>query len=477
MSFSVPERVIWISTDHMRFDCIAAHGNPLMSTPNLDRLVNNGVTFTNCYVQSPLCMPSRCSFMTGLYPQQTGVTQNGQTLPTCFKPTFASVFNEIGYNTVHIGKLHFQPHEENDLDPRARYNYGFEIFWLAEEPGCYEDAYTKWLRSEYPQYAKAFKTVRPISPTRPPVYEGCVIDAPWEASYSGWVANQAERYLGWHNPKVYKPWHTYFKQKQFMHLGFYAPHHPLNPTTEMFKPYSNVEILLNQINEREWEDKPRPLSDILQSYKDIPVEKFIEYRRYFYAMVTGVDMAIGKILKKLESENMLDDTLIVFMSDHGDMCGDHRLISKEVTFFDEIMKVPCVLYWPKGFGTKGRKIDGLIEMVDLLPTLVELCGGNVPEVMQGKSYAKELLNNKVPSAREDVIAFHHPDFAMIRTNEYKYIRYNSFNTEVLYDFSDDFSEVVNRIKDKPEVLNKMRERMLSRFLAAGRSVLEAPYLF
>ena len=102
-------------------------------------------------------------------------------------------------------------------------------------------------------------------------------------------------------------------------------------------------------------------------------------------MVTGVDMAIGEILKKLETENMLDDTLIVFMSDHGDMCGDHRALYKAPSFYDEIMKVPCVLYWPKGFGSKGRKIDGLTEMVDLLPTLVELCGGNVPEVMQGKS--------------------------------------------------------------------------------------------
>lgn len=468
MERPVPKRVIWISTDHMRFDCIRAHGNSAMHTPNLDRLVNNGITFTNCFVQNPLCMPSRCSFMTGLYPQQTGVTENGHCLPPDFEPTVAKVFKSAGYHTAQIGKLHFQPHEDNDLDPRPRYDYGFDVFWLAEEPGCYEDAYVKWLRTEYPQYVEALRVPRPTSPERGKEKEGRVLDAPWEASFSGWIAVTLERFFRGGLRK---------NSKQFIHLGFYAPHAPLNPTREMFEPYKNVEIPLPRIADNEWKDKPVPLSNMLQACKDWTIERFIEFRRHFYAMVTGVDMAIGRVLKSLESQGMLDDTLIVFMSDHGDMCGDHKMIFKQPSFFDELMRMPCVLYWPKGFGTKGRKIDDLTEMVDLLPTLLELCGGVVPDVMAGKSYAKELLDRKPIQGREDVIAFHGPDWAMLRTKKYKYIRYNSFGTEVLYDLNKEPFEVRNYVSNSPEILKEMRERMLERFLTASHSCLPRYYNF
>ena len=136
-----PRNVLWLTTDHMRFDNIGAHGNDLMVTPSMDRLVNSGITFTNCFVQNPVCVPSRCSFMTGLYPQQTGVTWNGHCLPPDFYPTVGHVFRQAGYQTIQIGKLHFQPHEENDLEATPRYKYGFDIMMSAEEPGCYEDAY------------------------------------------------------------------------------------------------------------------------------------------------------------------------------------------------------------------------------------------------------------------------------------------------------------------------------------------------
>lgn len=141
MSQPRPTRVIWISSDHMRYDHIAAHGNPAMITPALDRLVEQGTGFDQCYVQNPICMPSRCSFMTGLYPQQTGITLNGQCLPADFHPTAAHAFKAGGYHTAQIGKLHLQPHDELDFDPRPRHAYGFDVLWLSEERGNYSDAY------------------------------------------------------------------------------------------------------------------------------------------------------------------------------------------------------------------------------------------------------------------------------------------------------------------------------------------------
>jgi len=466
MSRPKPERIIWISTDHMRYDCIAAHGNPAMHTPNLDRLVREGVSFDQCHVQNPLCMPSRCSFMTGLYPQQTSVTANGHCLPPDFQPTVATAFKGGGFQTIQIGKLHFQPHENYDLDPRARHDYGFDVFWLAEDPGSYEDSYVKWLRAEYPQYVNEFVVPRPTSPERIREREGRVIDAPWQASHSGWIAAIAEQYLRKHQGRG----------KQFLHLGFYAPHPPLNPTAEMFAPYADKELPPPRCGDEEWHDKPEPLAGMIRSFSDWTIERFIQYRRHFYALVTGVDLAVGAVLRCLEEWDMLDDTLIVFMSDHGDMCGDHRMVLKQQSFYDELMRMPCVLFWPRGFGQQGRRIGGLIEMVDLLPTLLELAGCDVPDVMVGRSYAAELLSGEPIQPRDDVLAYHEPGWAMLRTATHKYICYGP-GREVLYDLREQPAEVVNRANDHPATLKELRERMLYRLLEASRSPLPMRYRF
>ena len=465
-----PKRVVWITTDHMRYDCIAAHGNPAMHTPNLDRLVNEGVSFEHCYVQNPLCMPSRASFMTGLYPQQTGVTANGHCLRPDFKPTVATTFSAGGFQTVQIGKLHFQPHEDNDLDPRPRHDYGFDIFWPSEEPGPYEDAYMTWLRTEHPEWVETFRVPRSISPRRTEEREGRVLDAPWLGSHTGWIAETMSRFL---HPGALARCR---RPRQFVHLGFYAPHPPLNPTREMFEPYENADIPEPIWQEDEWADKPEPLAGMLQSMTNWDSPQFLKYRRHFYAMVTGVDMAVGRLLEQLGAQGMLEDTLIVFSSDHGDHCGDHRMITKDISYYDALVRMPCVLFWPGGLGTEGRRVGELVEMVDLLPTLLELAGCPVPEVMVGRSYADALRTRQPIPGREDVLAYHEPGNAMLRTKTHKYIRYGS-GAEVLYDLTERPMEVRNRTRDDPAILAEMRERMLQRLLDAGRSPQPRLYRF
>ncbi|HUW83266.1 MAG TPA: sulfatase-like hydrolase/transferase [Phycisphaerae bacterium] len=452
-----PKWVIWITTDHMRYDCIGAHGNEMMHTPNLDRLVRQGVSFDDCYAQNPLCMPSRCSFMTGLYPQQTGVTQNGNTLRPDFEPTVAHAFKAGGLQTAQIGKLHFQEHEDHDLDPRARHDYGFDTLWASEEPGCYNDAYMTWLYTEHPHLVQKFRVPRSTSPQRIKEREGRVVDAPWQMSHSGFVGGRTETYLG-----------VRHATRQFVHMGFYAPHPPLNPTTEMFAPYAGKEMPPPRCNGEEWHDKPEPLARLMRSFADWTVERFVDYRRHFYAMVTGVDLAVGSLLAFLERIGMIDDTLICFGSDHGDMCGDHRMILKHASFYDELMRMPWVLFWPRGFGTKGRRVSGLVEMVDQLPSLLDLASCPVPEVMVGRSYAGALLLNESVEARQDVLAYHEPGWAMLRTDDHKYIRYG-YGQEVLYDLHEATPEVVNRADADPKTLASMRERMLQRVLEASRT--------
>ncbi len=460
---STPERVIWITTDHMRFDCIAAYGNAAIHTPNLDHLAEHGVNLLNCYAQNPLCMPSRASFMTSLYPQQTGVTTNGRCLPPAFKPTVATTFKAAGYQTTQIGKLHLQPHDDHDLDPRPRYSYGFDTFLLSEARGCYQDAWLTWLAAKYPEHLDTFRVTRATDPQRKGQEKrGIVLDAPWQASHSGFVAETAWRYLRGHSHR-----------RQFLHLGFHNPHPPLNPTHEAFAPYTTTTIPRPHFGDDEWADKPEPLRHMLQGRRDWCESDFLSYRRYFYALVTEIDLALGMLFGFLRQNGLMADTLIAFSADHGDMCGDHNITHKGPHFYDEVMHVPQILYWPNGLGTHRRDIPALVEMVDILPTLLELCSGYVPETMVGRSFANALRSGEKVIGRQDVLAFHEPNWMMLRSDDWKYIRYDSTGGEVLYDLSEEPHEGTNHATDPAyaDLLHEVRQRALSRTLQASRSPL------
>ncbi|MDA3799071.1 MAG: sulfatase-like hydrolase/transferase [Kiritimatiellae bacterium] len=455
-----PKNVIWITTDHMRYDCIGANGNSVIHTPNLDRLTNEGVSFSDCYGQNPLCMPSRCSFMTGCYPQQTGVMCNRHELADDFLSTPGRVFGVGGYRTTQIGKLHFQHHEDHDLGASPTRMYGFERFYRSEEPCCYEDAYRTWLRGEYPEYVKTFTLPRPMSLERhDEAVTYTVLDAPWQCSHSGWVSLQFERTLAAWGLRG---------GKQFFHLGLYAPHPPLNPTKEMMDPYS--EIPDEAFDDFIWAGADE---DFRHSDK-MTKEKLMDRQRHFYAMVTGVDMAVGRVLDVLEQNGELDDTLIIFGSDHGDACGDHGAISKDSRFFEGVMHVPLVMHWSNGFGTEGRRLNGLVEMTDIMPTLSELCGIPGHEYFQGRSYAKVLLGEEEFVPRDDVYAIHGASDVMLRSDKYKYILYwcSGKREEILFDLEKDPDETKN-VASCPEYsdsLRAMRDRMLERTLDASKSI-------
>jgi arylsulfatase A-like enzyme len=449
---ATPRNILWVTTDHMRYDCIGAHGNSAMHTPVLDSLVRNGVSFSHCYANNPLCMPSRCSFMTGCYPTRTGVLENGHELDPAFEPVVAREFARAGYQPVQIGKLHFQGHEDHDLDPRARHAYGFEIFELSEEPGCYDDAYTRWLRGEHPDLVDTFRVPRPLSRERHRERERfAVLEAPAHASHSGWVGTQACRYLGAWGPR---------RRPQFLHLGFYAPHPPLNPTREMFAPYDGAEL-----------PAPARHPDDPRDPHSLSPETLREYRRHFYAMVTGVDLALGRIIEQLKAIGQFERTLIVFSSDHGDLCGDHGAVGKNTTYCEGIMRLPLLLHWPEGLGNVPRTVDALVEMVDLLPSLLELAGSPPHPLMQGRSWARPLLGQRAPAGREDVFALHGRGDFMLRTATHKYLRHDNGETvgERLFDLREDPDEFHDRAADTAHsaTLAALRARCLTRLTEAA----------
>ncbi len=454
-----PRHIIWITTDHLRYDCIGANGNPAVHTPNLDRLAEGGVALGNCQGQHPVCMPSRVSFMTGQYPCRTGVTCNGPAFPEERGPSCAEVFGAAGWETAQIGKLHFEPHDEMDLDPAGRRRYGFDFMALSEEPGCYVDAYTRWLRTEHPRHADAMRVPRPRERMRRgDPGEGWTVEAPAEVSHCGFVASQTIYYLRYGRPS-------------FIHAGMYAPHPPLNPPAEVFERYRDADMPEPHRSEGEEADKPEPLRSMLLSGRDMPADRFRERRCYFYAMCSVMDSQVGRIVDALQERGELDDTLILFMSDHGDMDGDHGMVSKQHSFYDEVMHLPVILHWPNGLPA-GVRMEQVTEAVDLLPTLCELAGVDVPWQVQGRSLAGAIRDGGAGVEDRGGLAMHggpgQPLCAMLRTAEAKYIRYGP-GREVLYDLKADPHEFVNRAGDAScaGLLGMMRERMLHRMLDAA----------
>jgi arylsulfatase A-like enzyme len=470
-----PRHVIWITCDHLRWDNIGAHGVEFAHTPAIDRLVREGVSFNNCFAQNPLCMPSRASFMTGCYPHQVGVLDNGQELDPNCPLSVARCFKAAGYQTAQIGKLHFQSHEDNDLDPRTRHDYGFDVFWCDEEPGCYEGPYLRWLASEDPSLVSLFRTPRPVAPGRQDGTDHKVLDAPWRYSFSGWIAEQARRYLSsWGGARGRH-------ERHFLHLGFYAPHPPLNPTADMMAPLAGREPPSPIGRDGEHEDKPGLLGAALRQAR-LDSAQIASYRRHFAAMVTGVDFAVAHLLETLEELGVADDTLIVFGSDHGDFCGDHGLILKGPAWYDSVARVPLVLRWPNGLSS-AQRVEGLVEMVDALPTLLGLVGQPVPRAMAGRDLSAQLLAGDTNSlGREDVLAVHGPGHIMLRSERYKYLRYHNGDDapdEVLYDLRSDPDELVN-VAEHPDhraALDHMRRRSFSRLVDAIRPTTPRVYRF
>ncbi|GMV80831.1 MAG: choline-sulfatase [Planctomycetota bacterium] len=466
-----PKQVLWITTDHQRHDCIGANGNPAILTPHLDRLVQGGVSFDDCWVQNPVSMPSRASFMTGLYPTQTGVTWNGHELPHHHK-TCAHLFGAGGYHTAQIGKLHFQCHLDHDLWLQPRHPYGFEYFVPSEEPGCYEDAYGTWLRSEHPQFREVMRVGRAGNPNRD-AWVCTAVDAPSDVSHAGFCAEQTMRYLRM------KP----AEAPKFIHMGIYAPHPPLNPPKAILERYAGVEIPAPHAQAGEDTAMPPSMQRAMRrACAGRSPAELRNWRAHFYAMCTALDEQVGRVLAFLEERGELADTLIVFQSDHGDMAGDHGLMSKgHVTLYPEVMRVPLVFHWPRGI-PGGKRAAGLVEAVDILPTMLDLAGAPVPAECSGRSFAQGLRTGNPAGTREDVLAQSGGEpgrlTCMLRTAGHHYLNYGP-GQEVLFDLREDPRMYANRAADPAcrGALAEMRERMLHRMLAAAEPAVKRVHAY
>ena len=459
--------VLLIYTDQQRTDSMGCYGSAIARTPNLDRLACEGVRLDRFFVQCPVCMPSRMSFLTGRYSGSLGIGTNGIPLPA-ETPTLPRMLAPYGYHTAQIGKLHFQPHARRwHCDPHP--DYGFRTLILSDEPGCYDDAYIKWVERVDPAQVPLVRTQLPPAAHRydKPNYsrqgravdEAYVFEGREELTHTAFVASETCRFLQSRAPGG---------EPFFAIAGIYAPHTPINPPArfaEMFDPG----------------DMPDPILGEAEGYQGelakVAPEQWRKIRAYYMALVAHVDDQVGRILRTLEERGLAEETLVIFTSDHGEYLGDHGRVQKGMPGHECIVRVPFLLRYPCVVPAGGAA-TALVEAVDMVPTVLHYCGIQQPRGVQGRSLA-DLLEGRTREHRDDVLTEHFTPFgprsATVRTDRYKY-HWSSTGLELLYDLEQDPRELVD-LSTAPAtgpVLSDMRRRLIGRLAGAAYQVTERP---
>ena len=439
--------ILLISTDQQRYDMIGAAGNPAVSTPHLDRLAAQGALFENCYVQNPVCSPSRASLMTGTYVSTHGLYENGVDIAPDTR-VFSKDLDEAGYDCGLVGKFHLHSCFHGRTEPRL--DDGFRVFRWAHDPypGSSENAYHRWLRARRPDLYERALTERGLFDTMPT-----------EFHYSRWIAEETISFLRTDRRT---------EQPFFFVTNFFDPHHGFGAPEEYVRRYDDVELPPVNTRDGELADKP----DIQQrtslhggggmpSYADLDAQQLDELRRAYYAMVSLVDDEVGRILAVLEEEGLAEDTIVVFTSDHGELLGDHQLLRKGPFLYDCSVKVPLIVRWP-GVIDPGTRHDELVQWVDLAPTFLEAAGIERPRSYQGESLLP-LLRGEPTEWRDWALSQYRSSgdpanpsahLTMLRRGRYKLISHHGApsterpRTGELYDLEADPGELVNLWDDE-----------------------------
>jgi choline-sulfatase len=462
--------VLWLCTDQQRTDTLRCYGNPLVETPNIDKLASMGVLFEQAYCQSPVCTPSRASFMTGRYARTTRCRQNGQMIPEDER-LVSKMFEENGYICGLAGKLHLAPcHPDVCKGVEERIDDGYHAFNWSHAVGGHAwalDDYLQWLDER----GSSLKRV-PIEGVRQTFYGN-----DQEERQGMWCTDKALRFIR-SNRKFGNTW--------FMSVNFYDPHHPFDPPKDLMDKYMALgeQIPLPHYVEGELDGKPvYQRMDSRKAYNfngafdfaSMTEQEHRAARASQWAMLEHLDTQVGRLLDELEASGELNDTLIIFMSDHGEMLGDHGIYWKGPYFYDELVRVPLIVAWP-GVVAAGVRSEALVELVDLTPTLLEAAGLQAEPGVQGKSLWPLLTGERDPAEHRDSVYCEyynaqpwHPDqppqATMVFDGRYKLIRMHSTKEGELYDLQLDPREHRNLYRDaayagvKANMLELLADRM------------------
>jgi arylsulfatase A-like enzyme len=445
---SVPRPdILFIMTDQQRFDTIAALGNSDIYTPNMDRLVRRGISFSNAYATCPICIPARYTIRTGCEPVTTRVFSNAKPKPAAGQaaemearcgPYLARTMSRLGYRTFGIGKFHTYPWNE-DL--------GYETLWRSEEtyhpPAREGDDYGSWLTREHP----AFDFLeQPLGERSEMYYLPQRSPLPAELGVEWWAADRA----------VQKITNSDHSRPFFGFVSFFGPHPPFAPPipfNRMYDPETMPDLVLGKIEEDYLDEEIPYMRYAVWADAINPALARIVKARY-YGEISYLDHCLGRILDAVEACPKPENVLICFFSDHGDLLGDHHGWQKQ-NFFEAACRVPLLLSWPTALPA-GTVRNELISLADLFGIATEAAGAcdvregtNVLKMLQGKGAPREYLVGMVEPPGS------HDFKVMVLADEWKYIFMANGGREQLFNLRQDPNELSNCVSSRSRIRNDL----------------------
>lgn len=452
---SKPNILIFM-TDQQRGDTIPPFG--LAHTPHLDRFCKEGLVFSNAFTVSPHCCPSRASFFTGLYPSQHGVWNNVNVGSTLSKGLYEGVrlwsedLREADYDLTFHGKWHV-----SDLEHPADRGFNGEAsvsedkLYRHKQPDLVEwDRYTSHkgnqaevrregeiIREGYPRYVHFGTTDHPYNDNN--------------------VVNEAVEAIKKHSNG--KPWCRY--------VGTLGPHDPYFVPQEYLDMYRPEDIVLPDNFTDRMEDKPSLYRKTRDRFDQLSEQEHKEAIRHYLAFCTYEDALFGKLLEALEQSGEAENTLVIYLSDHGDYMAEHGLWCKGLPCFKGAYHIPLAMRWPCGIKSPGRCEENFVILADIAPTFLELAGVQADRVFAGESLMPFLKNQKPDSWRDAVFTQTNGNELYgiqrsIMTERWKYV-YNGFDYEELYDLINDPHETNNLFSKKEfsDVVKELSKRIWS----------------
>lgn len=444
--------ILLILGDQHRYDCIGYSGIYPVRTPNLDKLAIEGMWFTNAYTPLPVCCPSRQAMLTGRRPETFGAYWNytsGIRVQSLSPDDYTWIkhIRDIGYQTAHIGKWNISP----DYGPAF---YGFKDYISDGE-------YNEFRNKKYPDIK--FNNG----------YFGETDPVPVEDSHTHWLANKTIKLMESYSTNA-SPW--------MISLNFTEPHLPCRPSEPFASMYNPTSVPMWPSFKDNLENKPYIQKQQLLSWgvENFTWDDWAPIVARYYSVISQMDDAIGRIMEKIDSLGLKNNTIIIYTADHGDMCGSHRMMDKHYVLYDDIVKVPFIVRWPKK--VKGGEIQNnfICNALDLAPTVVDIvksckneeAGNNeigardLKSHFQGRSILPLLRGDNVDDWRNFIVStYNGQQFGlytqrMIRTNSWKYI-WNCTDVDELYNLEDDPHELNNLINKakKDENLRNVLEQL------------------
>jgi uncharacterized sulfatase len=428
---STPPNVLVVLSDQQRWDSVGAYGCPHDLTPNLDGLARRGVRFAHAFTCQPVCAPARGSLQTGKYATEHGVWRNGIALPSSER-TLAHHFSGRGYDVGYVGKWHLAMTRDQPIPPERRGGY---------------DGY--WMAADLLEFTSHPFDTRLFDADGNEVYvEGYRVDATTEL---------ALRFLRQERERPF-----------YLFLSYLEPHHQ-NDENRFVGPEGSTTRYANPWVPEDLRGRPGDW------YANLPD---------YYGAINSIDQSLGRLLDELEAQGTLDNTIVLFTSDHG--ChfrtrnGEYKRSCHESS-----IRVPAVIAGP-GL-PRGRVVEQLVSLVDLPPTLLDVAGAPIPETMQGRT-TRPIVDDPTASWPEEVfIQISEAEVGRaIRTRQWKYSVYapdhapsddaasDVYQERYLYDLLADPHESVNLVgrPDHADVAARLRERLLARIVEAGEAAPE-----